>query len=462
MRLVSPVRLPRPAGRARRPRARWSRPAVASRRRRPVLGPSPTPRGIAVSAVAPSAAGSSRVPRRPERAGAGPPRPGGGARRRWRSSRTASTRRCGSSASPTAAAGSSVAEQGGTDPDRQGRPAAPRPVPRHHRPDSRRAASAACSASRSRPASATSTRRCSSTTRTSRRHHDRRLRRARPARPRSTRGERPHPVTPTSRTPTTTAAWIGFDRTGMLLIALGDGGSGGDPREPRPRTWASSWARSCGSTSSARGDRPYAIPPDNPFVDRAGARPEVLHYGLRNPFRDSIDPATGDLWIGDVGPGRVGGDRRRAGRRAAASTSAGVAGRAATATTRRRAATRPASRCPSPSTRTTLGCAIIGGVVYHGDAIPALRGAYLFSDNCSGTLWAIDAGLEAPQAPITLLETGRSISSFGVDDARRGGADRPGRRAGEAGARLVLSRGLPDARTRAAPASRVQAQDRFR
>ena len=65
-----------------------------------------------------------------------------------------------------------------------------------------------------------------------------------------------------------------------------------------------------------------------------------------------------------------------------------------------------------------LGCAVIGGVVYRGSAIPALRGAYLFSDNCSGTLWAIDAGLDAgEQAPITLLETHRAISAIGVDDA---------------------------------------------
>ena len=46
------------------------------------------------------------------------------------------------------------------------------------------------------------------------------------------------------------------------------------------------------------------------------------------------------------------------------------------------------------STRTRLGCSVIGGVVYRGDAIPALRGAYLFSDYCCGTLWAIDAGLD--------------------------------------------------------------------
>jgi len=62
------------------------------------------------------------------------------------------------------------------------------------------------------------------------------------------------------------------------------------------------------------------------------------------------------------------------------------------------------------------GCSVIGGVVYRGDAIPALRGAYLFSDYCSGTLWAIDAGLDAAQAPVTLLETGRQISAIGTDD----------------------------------------------
>src|SRR5262249_60870821 len=47
--------------------------------------------------------------------------------------------------------------------------------------------------------------------------------------------------------------------------------------------------------------RPYRIPPGNPFSGRAGARPEIWDYGLRNPWRFSFDPATGDLWIGDVG-----------------------------------------------------------------------------------------------------------------------------------------------------------------
>jgi hypothetical protein len=63
------------------------------------------------------------------------------------------------------------------------------------------------------------------------------------------------------------------------------------------------------------------------------------------------------------------------------------------------------------------GCSVIGGVVYRGEAIPALRGAYVFGDYCAGTLWAIDAGLDAQQAPVTLLETGRQVSSIGTDQA---------------------------------------------
>ena len=209
--------------------------------------------------------------------------------------------------------------------------------------------------------------------------------------------------------------WIGFDPTGMLLIALGDGGAGGDP-ENRASNLGEPLGKILRIDVLNPGDGPYAIPSDNPFVDRAGARPEVLHYGLRNPFRDSIDPATGDLWIGDVGQG------------AWEEVDVAPAGARGLDFGWRRW---EGSHCYNPPTGCdpddvtmpvteyphTLGCAIIGGVVYHGDAIPALRGAYLFSDNCSGTLWAIDAGLEAPQAPITLLETGRSISSFGVDDA---------------------------------------------
>lgn len=209
--------------------------------------------------------------------------------------------------------------------------------------------------------------------------------------------------------------WIGFDRTGMLLVALGDGGSGGDPENR-----ASNLGTILGKilrldVLGATGGEGYRIPADNPFTNRPDARPEILHYGLRNPFRASVDPATGTLWMGDVGQdaweevdaaaddarGLDFGWRRWEGRHCFD----------------------PSEGCdPTGVTQPVTeygrgaGCSVIGGVVYRGSAIPALRGAYLFADYCSGTLWAIDAGLDAPQAPITLLETGRSISSVGTDE----------------------------------------------
>ncbi len=91
-----------------------------------------------------------------------------------------------------------------------------------------------------------------------------------------------------------------FGPDGYLYVGLGDGGSAGDPMGN-----AQSLSTLLGkllriSPRPSKGE-PYAIPPDNPFVGRDGARPEIWAYGLRNPWRFSFDAATGDLWIGDVG-----------------------------------------------------------------------------------------------------------------------------------------------------------------
>ena len=208
--------------------------------------------------------------------------------------------------------------------------------------------------------------------------------------------------------------WIGFGAGGMLLIGLGDGGSGGDPenRASDPGNLLGKLLRI--DVLGAPAGQPYAIPVDNPYAG-GGGRPEVFEIGLRNPFRASVDGATGDIWIGDVGQGsweevdvaRAGvggldfGWRRWEGRHCYnPSTDCDPAG-----------VTMPVTEYGHGE-----GCSVIGGVVYRGEAIPALRGAYLFSDYCSGTLWAIDAGLDAAQAPVTLLETGSSISSIGLGD----------------------------------------------
>ena len=202
---------------------------------------------------------------------------------------------------------------------------------------------------------------------------------------------------------------------GTLWIGTGDGGSAGDPLGNGQRL-STLLGKLLRIDPQANQGLPYAVPPDNPFVDRAGARSEIWAFGLRNPWRFSFDRATGDLWIGDVGQDRweeV--DRVRAGDPGGSNFGWNVM---------------EGDHCCSPavgcaSSGLTLpvaeydhgqGCAITGGFVYRGTAMPALAGSYLYADSCSGRIWGLEAAAVAPQ-PRVLGDTGASITSFGEDDA---------------------------------------------
>ncbi|MDX2196777.1 MAG: PQQ-dependent sugar dehydrogenase [Cytophagales bacterium] len=91
-----------------------------------------------------------------------------------------------------------------------------------------------------------------------------------------------------------------FDKDGMLMLGLGDGGSGGDPHGKIGN--AQDLTNLLGKIIRIDiNSTPYAIPKDNPFVGKADAKPEIWAYGLRNPWRFSIDNVTGMLICGDVG-----------------------------------------------------------------------------------------------------------------------------------------------------------------
>lgn len=102
--------------------------------------------------------------------------------------------------------------------------------------------------------------------------------------------------------------WMGFGPDNLLYIAIGDGGGVGDPDNngQNVNTLLGKILRIDPASDGFPGDpaRDYAIPSGNPFASGGGA-PEVWAYGLRNPFRNSFDPATGNLLIGDVGQGAV-------------------------------------------------------------------------------------------------------------------------------------------------------------
>ena len=103
-------------------------------------------------------------------------------------------------------------------------------------------------------------------------------------------------------------AWIDFGADGFLYIAIGDSGGSDDPLDFAQDIdeLEGKILRIDVTGDDFPGDagRDYAIPADNPFVGVAGAD-EIWHLGLRNPYRNSFDRATGDLYIGDVGQGRI-------------------------------------------------------------------------------------------------------------------------------------------------------------
>lgn len=87
-----------------------------------------------------------------------------------------------------------------------------------------------------------------------------------------------------------------------LYIGTGDGGSANDPERRALDTSSllGKILRIDPNNIDGVGNEGYTIPSDNPFVNVAGARPEIWSIGLRNPWRFTFD-SFGNLWIADVG-----------------------------------------------------------------------------------------------------------------------------------------------------------------
>ncbi|MFZ4584621.1 MAG: PQQ-dependent sugar dehydrogenase [Acidimicrobiia bacterium] len=175
---------------------------------------------------------------------------------------------------------------------------------------------------------------------------------------------------------------LAFGPDGFLYIALGDGGSRGDP-QGNAQNLATMLGKILRIDPTADGTKPYRIPGDNPFVRTDGARPEVFAYGLRNPWRFSFD-TDGSLWIGDVGQNEWEEiDVLPAGKAAGANLGWNAfEGRSRFKGSPPANAVAPVLVYANPA----RGCSVIGGGVYRGTAIPALAGTYLYSDYCAGEL----------------------------------------------------------------------------
>jgi glucose/arabinose dehydrogenase len=191
---------------------------------------------------------------------------------------------------------------------------------------------------------------------------------------------------------------VAFGPDGRLYAGTGDSGGGGDPDDR---------AQDLGS----RFGKLLAI-----NVDRRGARWQTVGYGLRNPWRFSFDRSTGDLFIGDVGQNaweEVDFTRRR---------SPGVEnygwdvyeGRARHESKARN----PRGRLVFPIAVYPLdggACAVAGGFVYRGKAVPAAQGRYFYGDNCTGEIWSLRVVNGRAQGIRKESFRVGSLSSFGED-----------------------------------------------
>ncbi|HEX5695768.1 MAG TPA: PQQ-dependent sugar dehydrogenase [Acidimicrobiia bacterium] len=170
------------------------------------------------------------------------------------------------------------------------------------------------------------------------------------------------------------AGQLAFGPDGYLWVSLGDGADSRDQGQD-PNTMFATVSR----IDVDNGD-PYGIPPENPFVAGGGA-PEVWAYGLRNPWRFSIDPVDRLIYIADVGhadqeeinvlPIDEGGFNLGwsdvEGTRCFHVQDCDLANYTAPVLTYSHAD----------------GCSVTGGFVYRGNEIPELVGTYFYSDWCS-------------------------------------------------------------------------------
>lgn len=208
-----------------------------------------------------------------------------------------------------------------------------------------------------------------------------------------------------------------FGPDGFLYIAIGDGGA--DPPSVPVGAYGQTTNDLFGSIIriDPRNGSPYAIPAGNPFTNIAGARPEIVAYGLRNPWRFWIDAPTNTMLIGDVGEGA----REEIDQLPLDQLGLNFGWPCKEGSVVPPAVTIPASCATAKLTPPVYEyphgpkrCSIIGGVVAHDPGLRALDGLYLWTDLCDGHIYGLThVGGHAAVVPLDVSTD--EPTSFGTD-----------------------------------------------
>lgn len=205
-----------------------------------------------------------------------------------------------------------------------------------------------------------------------------------------------------------------FGRDGFLYVVHGDGGKGGDPEENGQNLGVLYGKILRLDIDKKDAGKNYAIPKDNPFVDKKGARGEIWAYGIRNVWRMSFDRGTGKLWAADVGQnlyeeinliekgGNYGWSLRESlhpfGPKGVSQNKDMID--------------------PIWEYHHDIGKSITGGGVYRGKELPELAGHYVYADYVSSKIWALkyDETAKRVTANRPIQDPAKPILSFGEDE----------------------------------------------
>jgi glucose/arabinose dehydrogenase len=203
---------------------------------------------------------------------------------------------------------------------------------------------------------------------------------------------------------------VSFGPEGYLYVAVGDGGSAGDPHEHGQNLKSLLGKILRIDVNAPDTSKKYTIPADNPFTGNTfGYREEIYAYGLRNPWRFSWD-REGRLWVADVGQNRLEEiNIVEKGKNYGWNIMEGSL------------CFRPREGCnthdlemPVAEYDHSEGLSITGGFVYEGSRIPPLFGSYIYADYVTGRFWALKYE-NNNWKPTEILKTDLNISSFGKD-----------------------------------------------
>lgn len=206
---------------------------------------------------------------------------------------------------------------------------------------------------------------------------------------------------------------VAFGNDGFLYIAVGDGGSGGDPgnRAQNKKELLGKILRI--DVNSTASNLKYGIPADNPFKNNSeGFREEIYAYGMRNPWRFNFDRQTGMLWAGDVGQNKIeeidiiekGGNygwRVMEADECFKSANCDTAGLINPITSYKQGG--------------STGNSVTGGYVCRDRNLPGLTGKYIYGDFVSGNIWALTYSGKKAVNNVQIAKLSGGLSSFGED-----------------------------------------------